>query len=69
MPITDPMPEVEFRDGFHVVPHHVAEILSSIETHKFTYEEAIHLANQGMLRNALGRIQRDTVNDHFRKNR
>lgn len=69
MPITDPMPEVEFRDGLRVVPHHVAAILASVETYKFTYEEAMKLANQGMLRHALGRIQTETVNSHFRKNK
>lgn len=69
MSIVDPKPEVEFRDGPRVVPHHVAEILAGLDTYKLTYDEAINLANQGMLRNALGRIQRQTVNDHFRKNK
>ena len=69
MSIVDPMPEVEFRDGLKVVPHHVAAILSGIETWKLTYEEAIKLANEGMLRSALGRIQQQTVSKHFRDNR
>ena len=67
--LIDPMPEIEFRDGFRVVPHHVAAILAGFETWKFTYEEAIKLANSGMLRNALGQIQRKTIDGHFRENR
>lgn len=69
MGIIDPFPEIEFRDGTKVVPHHVAAILAGIETHKFTYEEAIKLANSGMLRSALGTIQRKTIDGHFRENR
>ena len=69
MAIIDPLPEIEFRDGTRVVPHHVAAILAQIETWKFTYEEAIKLANSGMLRSALGQIQQRTVNDHFRDHR
>jgi len=69
MSILDPMPEIEFRDGPRVVPHHVAAILASIDTYKFTYDEAIRLANDGMLRSALGQIQRKTIDGHFRKNR
>lgn len=67
--IIDPMPEIEFRDGLRPVPHHVAAILASVETFKYTYEEALRLANGGMLRAALGKIERDTISDHFRKNR
>lgn len=69
MPILDPQPEVEFRDGVRIVPHHVAAILSSIETYKYTYEEAIALANSGMVRSALRQIERKTIDSHFRKNR
>lgn len=69
MSIVEPLPEVEFRDGVRVVPHHVAAILASIETYRLTYDEAIKLANTGMLRNALGQIQRKTIDGHFRENR
>lgn len=69
MPIIDPLPEVEFRDGIRPVPHHVAAILSGIETWKYTYADAVKLANTGMLRSALHGIQRQTVDGHFRRNR
>lgn len=69
MSIIDPLPEIEFRDGTKVVPHHVAAILASVETWKYTYADAIAFANSGMLRSALMQLQRKTVDGHFRKNR
>ena len=69
MPIIDPLPVIEFRDGDRPVPHHVASILSGVETWKYTYDDAIKIANGGMLRSALTGIQRKTVDGHFRKNR
>ena len=37
--------EIEFRDGKRVVPAYIANLLSGIETYRFTYEEAISMAN------------------------
>ena len=63
----DPMVNVEFRDGERLVPHHVAILLKGFETHRMTYDEAIRVANQALVKNRLMQAQRDLISSHFRQ--
>lgn len=65
--MVDPYPELEFRDGFRVVLPHVAILLASVETWKYTYDESIKFANEQLLRERLNKLQRDAFTDHFRR--
>jgi hypothetical protein len=47
--------EVEFRDGPRLVPEYLAAILSRVETHRYTFDEAIALANRA--------LEADVIND------
>lgn len=67
--IIEPHPELEFRDGPRVVPPHVAQMMSDIETYRFTFEEAMKLANASAMKNYLAKAQRSVISDHFRENR
>jgi hypothetical protein len=60
------MTNVEFRDGERLVPDHVAAMMSGIDTHRLTYDQAIEAANQQLLRNQLNLAQRSAVSEHFR---
>ncbi len=42
------MVEVEFRDGFRLVPAHVSELLRKYNTWTMTYDEALRKANTAM---------------------
>lgn len=61
--------EVEFRDGPHAVPNHVAMLLRRVDTHTMTLEEAIHASEQQMLRDHLNNVQRKMISKHFREQR
>jgi hypothetical protein len=63
------MAEIEFRDGRRTVPDHVANMMSGLETHRFTYEEATRLAEKKILRDRLNEMQGNIVTRHFRDNR
>ena len=65
----EPLVNIEFRDGEKLVPHHVGVLMKGIETHTMTYDQAIKLANQALLRNRLDAAQKSLVNEHFRVNR
>jgi len=61
------MAEVEFRDGKHHVPDHLADLMRGLETHRLTVEEATQQANQRLLRDRLNKAQDDAVKAHFRE--
>lgn len=61
--------ELEFRDGTHAVPNHVASLLKRVDTHTMTVEEAIHASEQQMLRDHLNDVQRKMISKHFREQR
>jgi hypothetical protein len=63
------MAEVEFRDGPRNVPDHVRDMMSGLDTHKFTYEEAVRLAEKKIVRDRLNQIQSDITMRHFREHR
>ena len=58
--------ELEFRDGKRLVPNYIGAILSGLETHRMTYEEAILRANQRMEARYLNSVADDVVVAHMR---
>jgi hypothetical protein len=61
--------EIEFRDGVHAVPDHVAMLLRLVDTTTMTKQEAIRASETAMVRNHLNTIQRKVQTRHFRENR
>jgi hypothetical protein len=62
------MRTIVFRDGTRTVPDHVDDMItaSGIETWQYTYQQAMDLANQALLKEHLAKIQRDIIREHFR---
>lgn len=58
--------ELTFRDGMRAVPDHVADLLSSVETWKYTYQDAMRVANNELLQRRLMKVQQDMLRDHFK---
>lgn len=59
------MAELEFRDGLREVPDHVEAMLSGIDTHKMTYQEAIRAGEQKLLSDHVYKAQQDLLRSHF----
>lgn len=58
--------EIEFRDGRHAVPAHLAALIVSVpDTWTLTYEEAIAAVNRMALTEHLNKIQREVVSEHM----
>jgi len=64
--VGDPMVNVEFRDGERAVPKHVSILMQGLETHTMTYDQAIRMANQNLVRQRLNQAQKSLIADHFR---
>jgi hypothetical protein len=62
------MKTVEFRDGEKDVPDHVAVLMQGLRTWEITYDQAMALAHQNQLRQALDATQRSMIRQHFKKN-
>lgn len=60
---------IEFRDGEQSVPDHVAELLKGIDTYAYTYEQAIRLSEQQLLKQRLNEAQRSLVDGFLRGRR
>lgn len=58
---------VEFRDGEHPVPDHVARLLKNVDCSSMTKEEAIKASETQMLKDYLNGAQRRLVARHFRE--
>lgn len=59
--------EMEFRDGRRVVPVHLAAALDTIETYRYTYREAVKMANDEMVREVVvGKVNK-VIEGHFRR--
>lgn len=67
--MTDPVrtEEMEFRDGKRQVADYLVRMMSGLETHRMTYEEAIKLANRNTEADWLNTAQGDMVEAHFRE--
>lgn len=63
------MAELQFRDGPRDVPPHLAELMESLDLHKFTYAEAVDEANKKLMADALNKIQARVVTQHFKDQR
>jgi hypothetical protein len=61
------MPEMEFRDGKHNVADHVRDLLGGLDTHQFTYKEAVQLAEKKLLKDRLNEMQSNVIQKHFRE--
>jgi hypothetical protein len=60
------MKELTFRDGNRTVPDHVETMLSGIETWRYTYEDAMRVANDKLLGDKIDAAQRAMLRDHFK---
>jgi hypothetical protein len=63
------MVEVEFRDGFRLVPSHVADLLHNYKTWTMTYEEAIKKSNTAMAADFANDAMRKIVSRHTETHR
>lgn len=59
------MRQVEFRDGYKLVPDHVADKLAEFETYKMTYEQALDKMNSSFVEDRLRKAQNDVVREHL----
>lgn len=59
--------EMEFRDGSRIVPDHVADYLTNIDTLRHTFREAMDLANKARVSEHLNRMQQKVITEHFKE--
>jgi len=59
--------EYEFRDGKRLVPDYIAALLTGIETHRMTYDEAIDAANQKVESDFIDAQRERILEAHFRE--
>lgn len=64
---TPQLREIEFRDGKRLVPEYLGAIMSGLETHRMTYEEAVQAANQRMEADHLNAKRDEILAAHFRE--
>jgi hypothetical protein len=71
MPLPEPPIMIEFRDGEQSVPPHVASniTLAELDPIRYTYEEAVRLSNDAVMKNLLRSYQNEAIYKHFRDNR
>jgi hypothetical protein len=58
--------EVQFRDGTCVVPEYLADLMSGMDTVRFTYDECIDKVNEKLLADRLNAAMDGVINNHFR---
>lgn len=63
------MAEIEFRDGNHWVPDHLADMMRGLDTYRMTREEAISEANKTLSKDYLHKAQTDVIAAHFKNGR
>lgn len=59
--------EIEFRDGTRLVPDYLGVIMSGLETHRMTYEEAVLTANKRMEADHINAKRDEILAAHFRE--
>lgn len=71
MPLPEPPIVIEFRDGERSVPAHVASniAIAEIDPVRYTYEEAVALTDNAILKRYINNFGQDVVYKHFRDNR
>lgn len=60
------MADVEFRDGTRGVADYIASMLRGIETHRYTFKEAMGIANRRMESDYLEKQRSQIIKEHFR---
>ena len=58
--------ELVFRDGRRTVPPYLVDLMSGIDTVRYTYDEAVQQVNQTMTRNYVNGIADNIVRTHLR---
>lgn len=58
--------ELEFKDGFRMVPDHLADMMVSLKTHTLTYDEAVEKANWKLASDFVDRAYDSQIRNHFR---
>lgn len=71
MPLPPQPIVIEFRDGERSVPAHVASniAIAEIDPVRYTYEEAVRLSDDALMRKLLSNYQQEFIYKHFRDNR
>lgn len=65
----DPPREVEFRDGTRVVAAYLANMLAGIDTYRYTFDQAVDIANRRLEADFLNAQQDRALAAHFRERR
>lgn len=58
--------EREFRDGVREVPDYVADYLTDVDTLRFTFLEAVEIANKARVSDHLNKLQQKVITEHFK---
>jgi hypothetical protein len=71
MPLPQQPIVIEFRDGERSVPPHVASniAIAKLDPAYYTYEEAVRLSEDALMKAYLQNFQQDMIYKHFRDNR
>ena len=59
--------EIEFRDGKRLVPDYLGVLMSGLQTHRMTYDEAVDTANKRMEADHLNAKRDEILAAHFRE--
>jgi len=61
------MTTVIFRDGPREVIDYLADMMSTIETYRMTYEEALSIVNNSFMNDHLKQAQTKLITEHFKQ--
>lgn len=59
--------EIEFRDGRRLVPDYLGVLMTGLQTHRMTFEEAVDAANRRMESDHLNAKRDQVLAAHFRE--
>jgi len=59
--------EIEFRDGKRQVPEYLGVLMSGLQTHRMTFDEAVSLANKRMEADHINAKRDEILAAHFRE--
>ena len=60
---------LEFRDGKRSVAPHVYDLLANVDTYRYSFEEAMNIANKNLFVGHVEAKHADFVNKHFKEHR
>lgn len=58
--------ELQFKDGPRVVPEYLVAMMSGIETERYTYDQAVAMANKNAEMGKFGVSRQKMIDEHFR---